>query len=318
MLRVTKGTREIAARKLPWFMCLFALFSVAASPISAGLPNSVCADCHDEVVEAFSDAPRGVYFNKHAGLSEQSCESCHGSGAEHVESGGDADLIINPARHDQFGGKELCMSCHDGHQFDEWAFSSHNGAGMSCGDCHQIHVGPGESLKKSSPDLCYDCHSNVEAAWMMPSHHPVAEGKLECKDCHSIHGGPTARTLDNTGRELCFSCHADKEGPFVYEHSPVSEDCSVCHTPHGSVADNLLKQAEPALCLSCHPMHFHGTVEGVEGPITPPQAPGRATISTRDGFKRGMLTKCTQCHTEIHGSDMPSQTISTGGAALTR
>ena len=92
----------------------------------------------------------------------------------------------------------------------------------------------------------------------------------------------------------------------------------ICHNPHGAVADNLLKQAEPALCLGCHPMHFHATVVSVDGAYSVPQAPERASTSTTDGWKQGMLTKCTQCHAEIHGSDLPSQAISTGGNALTR
>jgi DmsE family decaheme c-type cytochrome len=152
----------------------------------------------------------------------------------------------------------------------------------------------------------------------MPSHHPIAEGKISCLDCHNAHGGSVSFTLDDSGRELCFSCHAEKEGPFLFEHAPVNEDCMLCHAPHGTVADNLLKQTEPTLCLNCHAMHFHGSIEGIDGPFTPPQAPERAGISTPDGFKQAMLTKCTQCHTEIHGSDMPSQSISTGGNALTR
>jgi DmsE family decaheme c-type cytochrome len=181
-----------------------------------------------------------------------------------------------------------------------------------------VHVGVGQSLVKQAPELCYDCHSDVRAASYMPSHHPVAEGVLTCQDCHNPHGGEVTFAMNDDGRELCFSCHADKEGPFLYEHAPVNEDCMLCHTPHGSVADNLLIQSEPALCLNCHAMHFHGTVEGVDGPFSTPQAPERAGISTPDGFKQAMLTKCTQCHTEIHGSDMPSQSRSTGGNALTR
>ena len=54
----------------------------------------------------------------------------------------------------------------------------------------------------------------------MPSHHPIAEGKLDCQDCHNIHGGSTSFVQDFSKNELCYSCHAEKEGPFVYEHSP--------------------------------------------------------------------------------------------------
>lgn len=92
----------------------------------------------------------------------------------------------------------------------------------------------------------------------------------------------------------------------------------LCHSPHGTVADNLLTQTEPVLCLNCHAMHFHAAIEGWDGDFTNPQAPERAGTTTADGWKVGMLTKCTQCHTEIHGSDLPSQTISTSGNALTR
>jgi mono/diheme cytochrome c family protein len=84
------------------------------------------------------------------------------------------------------------------------------------------------------------------------------------------------------------------------------------------VADNLLKQQEPTLCLNCHSMHFHAGVVGVDGEFDTPQAPDRGGVSTPDAWKRVMLTKCTQCHTEIHGSDLPSQSISGQGRALTR
>jgi predicted CXXCH cytochrome family protein len=108
------------------------------------------------------------------------------------------------------------------------------------------------------------------------------------------------------------------EGPFIYEHPPVTEDCMICHTPHGSVANSLLKQGEPALCLNCHSMHFHAGIVGVDGEFDTPQAPERGGFSTPDAWKRVMLTKCTQCHSEIHGSDLPSQSISGQGRSLTR
>jgi DmsE family decaheme c-type cytochrome len=180
-----------------------------------------------------------------------------------------------------------------------------------------VHV-TADHKAKSSPDLCYDCHADVRAEAYMPSHHPIAEGVINCVDCHNPHGSQTALTLGGSSRELCFQCHADIEGPFVYEHAPVNEDCMICHNPHGTVADKLLKQNEPALCLNCHAMHFHATVVSVPGPFSTPQAPERAGTSELDSFKRGMTTKCTQCHSMIHGSDLPSQAASNGGDALTR
>lgn len=284
--------------------------------VAAEVPNETCAACHDQA-QTWGATPHGVYFSDHAQLASASCEACHGSALGHIE-GGDPSQIINPADNDWFSGKSLCLDCHKGQHFDDWYFSAHENAGVGCSECHTIHGTKEQSVKKAGPELCYDCHSSVRAATFLPSHHPIREGKMGCIDCHNPHGGAAARTLENTSRELCFSCHPEIEGPYVYEHAPVNEDCGYCHNPHGSVADNLLKQNEPALCLSCHPMHFHSISQSVDGAFTTPQAPERAGVSTLDGFKAGMLTKCTQCHSMIHGSDAPSQAGSNGGTALTR
>lgn len=142
---------------------------------------------------------------------------------------------------------------------------------------------------------------------------------MTCQDCHEVHGGDNKYAMSSDSRELCLTCHAAKEGPFVFEHDPVNEDCAICHSPHGTTANNLLSQSEPALCMSCHPMHFHTTLTAMEGTFQAPlfpNDPNRGGTTTLDGFKKGMLTKCTQCHNAIHGSDVPSQGI--GSSALTR
>ncbi len=300
-----------------WVVLIVGLLLVA-SAAQADIPNDVCMSCHDDMEDSFAKTPHGVYLSGHPTLADNSCESCHGAGNAHVETEGDPDAIINPAGQDQFDTQVLCLTCHSGHQFDDWAFSSHNAAGVGCASCHVVHGEAGHSFKAEPPDLCYTCHSDVRAAAHMPSHHPIGEGKLSCQDCHGAHGETPTLVMDGSGNELCYSCHAAKEGPFVYEHAPATEDCKICHVPHGSVADNLLVQAEPALCLNCHPMHFHAAIEGWDGSFGTPQTPERAGESTPEGWKIAMLTKCTQCHTAMHGTDLPSQTISSGGNALTR
>jgi len=299
---------------IPWFLGIMAVFSLGASDL-AGQPNEMCADCHEEVVEAFAATPHGTYFSG----GSNGCQSCHGAGLDHIEAGGDPDLIINPANASQFESDLLCLNCHKDPQFDEWHFSAHSGAGLNCSQCHSVHVEFGHTMKAATPTLCYDCHSEVRAATSMPSHHPIAEGEIDCQDCHGIHGGSGRLTQDASGNELCFTCHADKEGPFIYEHAPVNEDCGYCHTPHGSVADKLLTQSEPALCLNCHPMHFHASVEAVDGDWPAVNADlTRSGTSTAESWKEAMLTKCTQCHNEVHGSDSHGQAISSGGGSLTR
>ena len=57
--------------------------------------------------------------------------------------------------------------------------------------------------------------------------------------------------------------------------------------------------------------------EGIDTPID------RATGSVSNqygasGWRRAYSTKCSNCHSMVHGSDLPSQGISGRGGALTR
>jgi DmsE family decaheme c-type cytochrome len=150
----------------------------------------------------------------------------------------------------------------------------------------------------------------------MPSHHPLREGKMECSSCHDF----TGKRLFEKERvnDTCLKCHQKYRGPYVFEHAPVVENCTICHAPHGAVADKLLIQNEPFVCLSCHQMHFHTQLAGYRGKFTSPIHEDRGGVSTSDAFKRSMLTKCTQCHAQVHGSDLPAQGISGSGKSLTR
>jgi DmsE family decaheme c-type cytochrome len=281
------------------------------------IDNETCADCHDEISESFHRSAHGVYFSEDADAKAGNCQACHGPGGRHVESGEPAD-IVNPAKVDLIDGETTCLSCHSGHAFESWEASVHRSASIRCTSCHTLHITIPEKRKIRVSEGCYECHSEVRAAGYMPSRHPIAEGKMECTDCHNVHGGMEPWKLDGSVRETCLQCHAQFEGPFVFEHAPVAENCGYCHLPHGSVSDFLLKQSEPTLCLNCHSMHFHASVEGVDGEFETPQAPERGGVSTPDAWKRVMLTKCTQCHSEIHGTDLPSQSISGQGGSLTR
>jgi hypothetical protein len=53
-------------------------------------------------------------------------------------------------------------------------------------------------------------------------------------------------------------------------------------------------------------------------PDNNPQYSQAHALSDRLAFKRAWTTKCTQCHSRIHGSDLPSQAVPGKGKALTR
>ncbi len=301
-------------------VCALGLFFLLSAYVFGGSPpdavevgDEVCSACHDEVNQQFQE-------NIHARLAvgdENTCEACHGPGSKHAEDGEPAS-IYNAPKDFTSTGKNMCAGCHRGVAYSSWDGLTHFEAVEGCSDCHKIHTGEKHLLAKQEPQLCFDCHTLKRSQARMPSHHPITEGLISCLDCHSVHSGDVKYTVGDESRELCLSCHTSLQGPFIFEHEPVNEDCGICHDPHGTIADKLLIQNEPFLCLSCHPMHFHVTLIGFEGKFEADLHKERTGISTRDGLKQAMLTKCTQCHSEVHGSDLPSQSISGAGGALTR
>ena len=78
---------------------------------------------------------------------------------------------------------------------------------------------------------------------------------------------PTGACRAETMNLLCYRCHAEKQGPFAYEHPPVTQDCAICHEPHGTVANNLLRQPTTFLCLRCHAGHRSAN-RPLDGPTT--------------------------------------------------
>ena len=159
-----------------------------------------------------------------------------------------------------------CQSCHEsGRAQQGFAHSPHANAALACSVCHSPHLVeavrrerlyvplPQEQafalprpdaerrwlaesqLKESQPALCYSCHAQVRAQFAQPFHHRVPEGAMKCSDCHNAHGTQNHATLTSPGWETCTTCHADKHGPFLFEHAAVKvEGCAICHSPHGA------------------------------------------------------------------------------------
>lgn len=118
---------------------------------------------------------------------------------------------------------------------------------------------------------------------------------MDCGSCHNPHGTVSdALIAANSINESCYSCHAEKRGPFLWEHAPVNENCLNCHVPHGSIRPNMLKLPGARLCQTCHIEALHPSQN---------RGPG-------DRFSVGQ--NCGHCHSKVHGSNHPS------GSVLTR
>jgi DmsE family decaheme c-type cytochrome len=205
-----------------------------------------------------------------------------------------------------------CIDCHGLKEQGEWQASTHAMENITCLDCHSIH-------QVANPlDSCKDCHQQVLAQFQLPSHHPVPEGKMSCASCHDPHASNEFQLKTQMRlNDLCYTCHQSKEGPFVFEHAPVVEDCSLCHTAHGAIPNNLLTANEPTVCLQCHEFHFHAGLLSPDGHMEV----GGTEFENPNGehsFNVAFTTKCTQCHSQVHGTDLPSQSTPGGGHGMVR
>lgn len=269
-----------------------------------------CAACHEELVKATTNQihmrTKPFEVSGHA----VGCEGCHSGGTAHAESGGDTSKVRRMSR-DKATDK-ACLECHALKGFPAWHASTHAAEDVHCATCHTVH-------KASSPlDGCTKCHAEQRAQFELPSHHPLREGKMSCVSCHNPHAATEAKLKSRQRlNDLCTECHQAQEGPFVFEHEPVQESCATCHVPHGSVADRLLTANEPMLCLQCHEFHFHTSYRATDGVQVIGGIP-RQSPNGPEGMNRAFSTKCTQCHPKVHGSDLPSQGITSNGRSLTR
>lgn len=327
-----KRLSKASTRPRPLLVGLLVL-AIAPSGVPAQSPDEyvgavTCLECHDAMAAGYRNSVHGrLHSFQYPGLAE-GCEACHGPGAQHAETNEAEDIFV-PV--DEMGSEGVgnCLACHKtGHTLD-WELSGHAASDVACVSCHRIHGDAGRPalLANDQAELCFGCHGDMKARFQLPSHHPLKEGFMTCASCHEVHGDRFQTIADGeTAREACLACHNEHAGPFIFEHSPVMEDCGICHDPHGAVANNLLHQNEPFLCLQCHQPHFHSILDGAEGDYAPPTAvsdadgrsAGLSGTSAHDSMKRVMLTKCTQCHQSVHGTDLPSQSITGQGRALNR
>lgn len=270
-----------------------------ASATSEYVGNAACAECHEEEAKVLANTPHGQ--KPFAMRSTLGCETCHGPGRAHVENGGDAALIRNPARMNPEESAALCLGCHENGAQTHWKGSVHEQRGLACATCHSVHKFTSEKaqLKTLTVDAtCGGCHKDIQAQIQRTSHHPIREGLMTCSDCHNPHGSLTPKLLlANSVNEQCYGCHTEKRGPFLWEHPPVRENCLNCHAPHGSNHEKLLVENRPWLCQSCHLDTRH---------------PGTLYDATNQlSSNREFARSCSNCHLNIHGSNHPSGRVFT-------
>jgi predicted CXXCH cytochrome family protein len=177
--------------------------------------NKACADCHSQFTRLFVSSPHARIHVEGAPRAEATgCESCHGPGSLHAQSGGGrGKFIVNPGRQ-----PEACLNCHI--------------------DTHAQFKLPYHHPVLEQRMNCVQCHDPHGADIFKASHRTALESR--------------AATGLARLNESCAQCHREQARQVIYEHEALREGCTICHQPHGSIADKMLVQRDNNLCLKCH------------------------------------------------------------------
>lgn len=193
--------------------------------------SKLCEGCHTTGFDINTKKPAE---------SNITCESCHGPGALHIESGED---IINPAKLSHERSNMVCFQCHMSGRPPKGEFETY---------AWPIGYRPGEDLKKH---WIYDKPTGKNAYEMWAdgyAHKNRVQGNtfiqskmyrkgLRCFTCHDAHGSRYAAFTVKSGRNnsLCLSCHGENAPQAVFNKS-LSE-----HTRHEA-------DGPGSACIECH------------------------------------------------------------------
>ncbi|MEE9168152.1 MAG: cytochrome b/b6 domain-containing protein, partial [bacterium] len=253
--------------------------SAEHSAVARGNIVNTCANCHDEIAEAYSNSEHGKAFQPEL-PDAPTCTDCHGEHDIHQIT----DSRSKVSRQHEI---EACQKCHlDSPDVRErmthssafissYANSIHGRAieagnldAAVCSDCHGGH----EEMKGTNPNsrvnkfnitaTCGNCHEEITAEFKQSIHGTaLADGIGDaptCTDCHGEHNiieheraeSPVAP--QNVSQQVCGPCHSSVKLSEKYGF-PSDKYAAYVDSYHGLAVN--FGSVEAANCASCHGIH---------------------------------------------------------------
>jgi predicted CXXCH cytochrome family protein len=213
------------------------------------LGSEACSQCHETYTKQFASAAHARLVASGPNAVNVGCESCHGPGSVHVESGGAARTIVNPGKN-----PETCFECHSNLR-GQFALPNHHPVvegRISCSSCHDSHRGDamkgGGTALLTASEVCITCHKPQRGPHVF-EHEAMREG---CTTCHQPHGSVNQKMLTERNAVLCLKCHFQRQtspGQIAIgaiDHTPFLSRGTCwtagCHEAvHGSQVSNSLR-----------------------------------------------------------------------------
>lgn len=263
--------------------------------------SAECLRCHADYMKSYESTVHARIFKHNPRNDNEAldCETCHGPMSKHIDAPRNKPpFAVSFKTIDNAQKNMICEQCHKGGMQIGWKGSKHQAAGVACISCHYVMERRSDDslfVAENASQACVSCHIEKKGQIQKSAHMPVKEGKMGCESCHNPHGSGNAKMLKaGSINDTCYTCHAEKRGPFIWEHAPVRENCTNCHDPHGSNNSGMLVAKGPFLCTNCHQYGGHVDLPRYNRASSP--------------YGQG----CINCHSRVHGSNHPS------GAKFTR
>ncbi len=303
--------------------------------------SETCALCHADLAKKFSTNPHSVLALMHGGKGV-TCESCHGPGEAHVESGGDPTKILQLSKMSAKQIDTTCLGCHAS-AHPNFLRSDHGKAGVGCTSCHSIHglipaAGLVAAASPAGPTAPVASAEKKSSMFRMLKPDASVSDPLQWTAASVAMPGQNPDLLKAPQPQLCFSCHSDVKPAFSQPfHHKVNEGlmkCTDCHDSHGTFGNSQLRSTadQNMICTKCHtetrrPFVFeHAAVkaEGCLGCHSPHGSQNARLLNvpninqmcnqchspvandTIHGMGAGSaeVQSCISCHTMIHGSNI--------------
>lgn len=302
--------------------------SQAAKPVGA----RKCLGCHpirNTLLE------QSAHHAMAAAKDPKGCETCHGNGSLHVETGGLSRLTTRPDL--AADGAATCLSCHAHVDPKEFHWKDQHdpllSKGLTCTSCHRVHepmsaassslVAAPKPATSASNAICAKCHEPAFGVLQGTIHEllgrrdiPLDQG---CGGCHpgglehAMQAGrkhlvESLRDTDaETQAKTCAQCHSSDAAMHRSRsgaHHKAQVTCLTCHSP--AAPKHEMRQDASHKCTQCHKkveaeFHLPNHHPVLEGAMSCADCHDPHSARPRIRNRQLRSESCVKCHKQYRG-----------------